>query len=63
MNTFTFTTAFSYLMQGLKVRRHDWHRDAFVRVVGDFIEDEKDNDFCTACNSLDILAGDWELVE
>ena len=63
MDKFTFTTAFSYLMQGKRVRRHDWHREAFVEVIGDFIEDEKDNDFCTVCNSSDILADDWELVE
>ena len=63
MDRFTFTTAFSYLMQGKRVRRHDWHRDAFVEVVGDFIEDESGLDFCTACHSSDILSDDWELVE
>jgi hypothetical protein len=50
-------------MQGLKVRRHGWPREAWVRVVGDFIEDESGDDFCTECDSADILAGDWELVE
>ncbi len=59
---FTFTSAFMYLMEGKKVRRHDWHRGASVHVEGGYIEDEMGDDFFTVCNSSDILADDWELV-
>ena len=60
---FGFTTALSYLMQGKKVRRHDWHREAWMEVSGDSIVDENEDDFCGMTNSSDILADDWELVE
>jgi len=61
--TFTFTNAFMYLIEGRKVRRHDWHREAFMQVVDNAIEDEDANDFCFICHSSDILADDWELAE
>ena len=63
MKTFGFTIALSYLMQGKKVRRHDWHREAWMEVSGDSIVDENEEDFCGMTNSSDILADDWELVE
>jgi len=47
MKTFGFTVALSYLLQGKKVRRHDWHRDAYLSVAGEFIEDELGDDFFT----------------
>ena len=63
MKTFGFTIALSYLTQGKKVRRHDWHREAWMEVSDGFIKDENEEDFCGMTNSSDILADDWELVE
>ena len=63
MKTFGFTTALSYLMQGKKVRRHDWHREAWIEVSGEeSISDENEDDF-EGFDTKDILADDWELVE
>ena len=63
MKTFGFTTALSHLMQGKKVRRHDWHREAWVEVSDGFIKDERGVDIYSYNDSSDLLADDWELVE
>lgn len=60
---FGFTVALSYLMQGKRVRRREWHSEAFIEVSGDSIVDENDDDLCMVANSSDLLADDWELVE
>ena len=67
MKTFGFTTALSYLLQGKKVRRHDWHRESWINIVNDEIfsgiVDEAMVDYFHGSSSSDILADDWELVE
>ena len=63
MKTFGFTTALSHLMQGKRIRRHDWRREAWIEVSGDeSISDENEEDF-EGFDTKDILADDWELVE
>ena len=60
---FGFTVALSYLMQGKKVRRHDWHREAWIEVSGDSIVDENEDEMTDVICSFELLADDWELVE
>lgn len=60
---FGFNTAFSYLMQGKKVRRAEWPIDGFIEVVDGQIIDNFWDDFFAGFNSSSILADDWELVD
>lgn len=60
---FGFTTALSYLLQGKRVRRHDWHREAWIEVSGGSIVDENEDDLTDVIISYELLADDWDLVE
>lgn len=60
---FGFNTAFSYLMQGKRVRRKSWYPGAFIEVMEGQIVDEEWHDFSDICNSSSLLADDWELVD
>lgn len=62
---FGFNTAFSYLMQGKKVRQAKWPIDGFIEVDegGDWILDEDGRDFFDVSDSSSLLADDWERVD
>lgn len=57
--TFGFTTALSYLMQGKKVRCPF----GVFEVENGRIVDEDGVDLCLLCESTEILSDCWELVD
>lgn len=60
---FGFNTAFSYLMQGKKVRRALWYPHGFIEVADGQIIDENLEDWFKVSDSKELLADDWELVD
>lgn len=60
---FGFNTAFSYLMQGKKVRQAKWPIDGFIEVADGLIINDSGDDWFHDSDSSPLLADDWELVD
>jgi len=61
--TFGFNTAFSYLMEGKKIRQKSWSDDGYIHIVDGDIIDENGYDFFGISDSDSLLADDWELFK